>query len=84
MVQGCDASVLLDRTSSMGSEKDTFPNQSLKGFDHIDTIKSELENICPGVVSCADLLVVAARESVVLVHLYSFRYHLGYNFLVIF
>ncbi|KAI3810525.1 hypothetical protein L1987_20142 [Smallanthus sonchifolius] len=65
-VQGCDASVLLDRTVFMGSEKDTLPNQSLKAFDHIDLIKSELENVCPGVVSCADLLVVAARESVVL------------------
>nr|XP_043618585.1 putative Peroxidase 48 [Erigeron canadensis] len=65
-VQGCDASVLLDRTPFMESEKDTPPNQSLKGFDHIDIIKSELENECPGVVSCADLLVIAARESVIL------------------
>ncbi|KAI3694969.1 hypothetical protein L1987_77955 [Smallanthus sonchifolius] len=65
-VQGCDASVLLDNTAFMGSEKDTPPNQSLRGFDHIDFIKSELENVCPGVVSCADLLVVAARESVLL------------------
>ncbi|KAK9054780.1 hypothetical protein SSX86_025859 [Deinandra increscens subsp. villosa] len=65
-VKGCDASVLLDRTVFMGSEKDTLPNQSLKGFDDIDLIKSELEDACPGVVSCADLLVVAARESVVL------------------
>ncbi|KAL8254987.1 hypothetical protein R6Q59_033208 [Mikania micrantha] len=65
-VQGCDASVLLDNTAFMGSEKDTLPNQSLKGFDHIDLIKSELENVCPGVVSCADILVVAARESVIL------------------
>lgn len=59
--------MLLDRTVFMGSEKDTLPNQSLRGFDHVDFIKSELENACPGVVSCADLLVVAARESVVLV-----------------
>ncbi|KAK9070714.1 hypothetical protein SSX86_011116 [Deinandra increscens subsp. villosa] len=66
MMQGCDASVLLDHTAFMGSEKDTPPNQSLRGFDHIDVIKSELENVCPGVVSCADLLVLAARESVVL------------------
>ncbi|KAI3752501.1 hypothetical protein L2E82_24534 [Cichorium intybus] len=65
-VQGCDASVLLDPTEIMGSEKDTQPNQSLRGFDHIDIIKAELENACPGVVSCADLLVVAARESVIL------------------
>ncbi|KAJ9557095.1 hypothetical protein OSB04_011709 [Centaurea solstitialis] len=65
-VQGCDASVLLDGTDIMGSEKDTPPNQSLKGFDHVDTIKSELESVCPGVVSCADLLVMAARDSILL------------------
>ena len=62
MMEGCDASVLLDKTEVMGTEKTTLPNESLKGFEHIDLIKSELENVCPGVVSCADLLVVAARE----------------------
>ncbi|KVI11113.1 heme peroxidase [Cynara cardunculus var. scolymus] len=61
IVQGCDASVLLDGTDTMESEKDTPPNQSLKGFDHVDTIKSGLETVCPGVVFCADLLVVAAQ-----------------------
>ncbi|PWA77776.1 Peroxidase 48 [Artemisia annua] len=66
-IAGCDASVLLDQTEVMGTEKTTLPNESLKGFEHIDLIKSELENVCPGVVSCADLLVMAARESVVLV-----------------
>ncbi|GJV25120.1 putative peroxidase 48 [Tanacetum coccineum] len=67
VIAGCDASVLLDPTEVTASEKTTPPNESLKGFEHIDLIKSQLENACPGVVSCADLLVVAARESVVLV-----------------
>lgn len=66
-LQGCDASVLLDADEGLTSEKEAAPNLSLKGFDVIDDIKSELEKVCPGVVSCADLLVLAAREAVLLV-----------------
>ena len=67
MVQGCDASVLLDAVNGVRSEKDYPPNETLKGFDIIDSIKAELEAACPGIVSCADILVLAAREVVVLV-----------------
>ncbi|KAF1895532.1 hypothetical protein Lal_00041811 [Lupinus albus] len=64
--QGCDASVLLDDTANFTGEKNAFPNaNSLRGFDVIDSIKSLLEILCPGVVSCADILAVAARDSVV-------------------
>nr|AII99880.1 peroxidase [Cicer arietinum] len=63
---GCDGSVLLDDTSSFTGEKSAGPNaNSLRGFDVIDTIKSEVESLCPNVVSCADILSVAARDSVV-------------------
>ncbi|OVA20355.1 Plant peroxidase [Macleaya cordata] len=65
-VQGCDASVLLDSIDGVQSEKETIPNLSLRGFDVIDKIKSKIESVCPGTVSCADILVLAARESVVL------------------
>ncbi|XP_010547947.1 PREDICTED: putative Peroxidase 48 [Tarenaya hassleriana] len=65
-IEGCDASILLDPDESFDSEKDSPPNQSLKGFDVIDTIKEELEDVCPGIVSCSDLLALAARESVLL------------------
>ncbi|KAG2401021.1 hypothetical protein LR48_Vigan02g269500 [Vigna angularis] len=62
---GCDASVLLDDTDTFTGEKNSFPNaNSLRGFDVIDNIKSELENMCQGVVSCADILAVAARDAV--------------------
>jgi len=64
-VKGCDASVLLDDTANFTGEKTAIPNRnSLRGFDVVDQIKSKLENACPGVVSCADILAVAARDSV--------------------
>ncbi|CAL5443961.1 unnamed protein product [Camellia sinensis] len=65
-IEGCDASVLLDAVDGIDSEKESPPNETLKGFDLIDMIKSQLEEACPGVVSCADILVLGARESVVL------------------
>ncbi|KAI8028832.1 Cationic peroxidase 1 [Camellia lanceoleosa] len=66
-VQGCDASILLDKTSTIDSEK-TAPanNNSARGFEVIDRIKSEVDKACGcPVVSCADILAVAARDSVV-------------------
>ncbi|RYQ99326.1 hypothetical protein Ahy_B07g087255 [Arachis hypogaea] len=62
---GCDASVLLDDTSSFTGEKTAGPNvNSLRGFDVIDDIKTKVEAACPSVVSCADILALAARDSV--------------------
>nr|DAD37893.1 TPA_asm: hypothetical protein HUJ06_008534 [Nelumbo nucifera] len=63
-VRGCDASVLLDTVGSETSEKDAPPNLSLAGFDVIDEIKFQIEQICPRTVSCADILALATRDSV--------------------
>ena len=67
-LQGCDASVLLNDTTTFTGEQTAGANAgSLRGFTVVDDIKSQVENVCPGVVSCADILAVAARDSVVLV-----------------
>jgi peroxidase len=64
--QGCDASILLDSTPSGESvEKESGANSgTLRGLEIIDKIKAQLEQECPDIVSCADILSFASREAV--------------------
>ncbi|KAL2608466.1 hypothetical protein R1flu_027039 [Riccia fluitans] len=62
-IRGCDGSVLLDTANG---EKSAFGNvNSLRGFEVIDDIKTQVEALCPGVVSCSDILATAARDGMV-------------------
>ncbi|XP_061997522.1 peroxidase P7 [Rosa rugosa] len=77
-VNGCDGSVLLDDTANFTGEKNAVPNQnSVRGFNVIDNIKSAVEKACPGVVSCADILAITARDSVVILGGPSWNVKLG-------
>ncbi|XP_050139933.1 peroxidase A2-like [Malus sylvestris] len=60
-VNGCDGSIMLDNTDGIESEKDAPPNQSTDGYDVVDDIKTAVENVCPGVVSCSDILAIASQ-----------------------
>lgn len=64
LLGGCDGSILLDSTASNTAEKDSPLNKGLRGFDAVDSIKAKLEAACPGVVSCSDVLALAARDAV--------------------
>ncbi|CAO2147124.1 unnamed protein product [Urochloa humidicola] len=69
-VQGCDASILLDDVpGSFVGEKTAFPNaNSVRGYDVINNIKSQVEASCPGIVSCADIVALAARDGTLLLN----------------
>ncbi|CAH2077919.1 unnamed protein product [Thlaspi arvense] len=65
-VTGCDASLLIDPKPGRPSEKSTGPNASVRGYEIIDEAKRQLEAVCPGVVSCADIVALATRDAIAL------------------
>ncbi|CAN1262916.1 Peroxidase 4 [Linum perenne] len=69
---------LLEDTSSFTGEQTARPNAgSVRGFNVIEDIKSKVEKVCPGVVSCADILAIAARDSTVIAGGKSWKVRLG-------
>ncbi|GMH07297.1 hypothetical protein Nepgr_009137 [Nepenthes gracilis] len=66
-VNGCDGSILLDDKPGFIGEKSALPNaRSVRGFEVIDAVKSNVEAVCKATVSCADILALAAQDGVVL------------------
>ena len=64
-MQGCDGSILISSTPGNSAERDYIDNDiPQQAFNTIDSIKQALESACPGVVSCADIVVLAAREAI--------------------
>ncbi|XP_042490874.1 peroxidase 55-like [Macadamia integrifolia] len=64
-VEGCDGSVLIS-SKAYDAERDAEINLSLipDGFEVVNLAKKAVEAACPGVVSCADILAILARDVV--------------------
>ncbi|XP_031503732.1 peroxidase 43 [Nymphaea colorata] len=62
-VQGCDGSILIDGPTA---EKRSGPHAGVRGYELIEGVKSQLEQMCPGVVSCSDIVAMAARDAIAL------------------
>lgn len=68
IAQGCDGSILLDDTPTFTGEKNAGANvNSVRGYEVIDAIKTQVETACKATVSCADIIALASRDAVNLV-----------------
>ncbi|KAF9590831.1 hypothetical protein IFM89_038703 [Coptis chinensis] len=69
--QGCNVSILISTKagSAVLAKKDAQDNKHLvvEAFDGIKNAKALVESKCPGIVSCADIVAIAARDFVHLV-----------------
>ncbi|KAJ8618852.1 hypothetical protein MRB53_015038 [Persea americana] len=62
-VQGCDGSILIDGSDA---ERQASNHAGVRGFEVIERAKAQIEDVCAGVVSCADIVALAARDAITL------------------
>lgn len=60
---GCDAALLL-KSHNGTAQRDADPNSTVRGYEAIEAVKAKVEEACPLVVSCADIMAMAARDAV--------------------
>ncbi|GJM94517.1 hypothetical protein PR202_ga11166 [Eleusine coracana subsp. coracana] len=71
--QGCDASLLLDEQKETDSVTEkSWMATYLPTYDAMNEIKTAMEAICPGVVSCVDIIALAARDATTISGSFSF------------
>ncbi|XP_038682778.1 peroxidase 43 [Tripterygium wilfordii] len=61
-VEGCDGSILIE--NGPDDEGRAFGHQGVGGFEVIEKAKAQLEAACPSIVSCADIVALAARDAI--------------------
>lgn len=60
---GCDATIML-KSHNGTAQRDADPNATVRGYEAIEDVKAKVEEACPLVVSCADIMAMAARDAV--------------------
>eukprot|EP00253_Pinus_taeda_P007864 PITA_07864 len=64
-IEGCDASIMISSTLNNRAERDLPENNiAQNAFDAIVQVKKAVDSVCPRVVSCADIIAMAARDAV--------------------
>ncbi|XP_015870190.3 peroxidase 21 [Ziziphus jujuba] len=66
MVKSCDASLLLETSNGIESEKESERSFGMRNFKYVNTIKEAVEKECPSTVSCADIVALSARDGIVM------------------
>lgn len=61
---------MLEDAPGIVSELNSPGNQGIQGLEIVDAIKADVEKECPGIVSCADILAQASKDSVDVVNRY--------------
>lgn len=63
-MQGADGSFLLLSEPGKTSEKDSVTQEGMRNEKYVNNLKNAVEQVCPGVVSCADVLAVGGAAAV--------------------
>ena len=72
---------MLEDAPGIVSELNSPGNQGIQGLEIVDAIKADVEKECPGIVSCADILAQASKDSVDVVNIFDpiHSYHLTHR-----
>lgn len=60
---GCDGSIMI-QSNGAGGEMSSGGNLGVKRLDIINSVKADMERMCPLTVSCADIIAMAGRDAV--------------------